>query len=146
MTTLRFRTTPPRPRPAPLVRRRAARAGRSRPGLTIIELMAAVVILSIGVLGLAGTTTAVTRMMGEGDHHTDAAVAAQSRFERLRSTRCPVIGGSASSPAVERWAVVGAVGPATLRLFEVVDTVTIKTRTRAKQQKQAYRSIVRCLP
>ena len=146
MTRLSFRNTSARAARPTVVRRRAARSRRARPGLTIIELMAAVVILSIGVLGLAGTTTVVTRMMGEGDHHTDAATAAQSRFERLRSTRCPVIGGSTTSPAVERWAVVGPVGPATLRLYEVVDTVTIKTRTRAKQQRQSYRSIVRCLP
>ena len=132
-------------RPAAVVRR--ARHGvRARPGLTIIELMAAVVILSIGVLGLAWTTTVVTRMMGEGDHHTDAATAAQSRFERLRSTRCPVVGGSATSPLTEKWAVVGPVGATTLRLYEVVDTVTIRTRTKARTQKQAYRSIVRCLP
>jgi prepilin-type N-terminal cleavage/methylation domain-containing protein len=125
MTRLSFRNTSARAARPTVVRRRAARSRRARPGLTIIELMAAVVILSIGVLGLAGTTTVVTRMMGEGDHHTD---------------------GSTTSPAVERWAVVGPVGPATLRLYEVVDTVTIKTRTRAKQQRQSYRSIVRCLP
>jgi prepilin-type N-terminal cleavage/methylation domain-containing protein len=122
------------------------RAARARRGLTIIELMAAVVILSIGVLGLAGTATVVTRMMGQGDQHTDAASAAQTRFERLRSTRCPVTGGAAMTPMIERWVVVGAVGPANLRLYEVVDTVTIKTRSRARIQKQAYRSIVRCLP
>jgi prepilin-type N-terminal cleavage/methylation domain-containing protein len=126
--------------------RRRRRAARSRRGLTIIELMAAVVILSIGVLGLAGTSTVVTRMIGQADQHTDGASAAQTRFERLRSTRCPITGGSATSPMVERWAVVGMVGPATLRLYEVVDTVTIKTRTRARTQKQSYRSIVRCLP
>jgi prepilin-type N-terminal cleavage/methylation domain-containing protein len=126
--------------------RRRRRPVRARRGLTIIELMAAVVILSIGVLGLAGTTTVVTRMIGQGDQHTDAAAAAQSRFERLRSARCPVIGGSATSPIPERWVVVGPVGSANLRLFEVVDTVTVKTRTRARTQKQAYRSIVRCLP
>jgi prepilin-type N-terminal cleavage/methylation domain-containing protein len=128
-----------------VVRRRRL-AARARRGLTIIELMAAVVVLSIGVLGLAGTTTVVTRMIGQGDQHTDAASAAQTRFERLRSTRCPVTGGSTTGAIPERWAVVGMVGPATLRLYEVVDTVTIRTRTKARTQKQAYRSIVRCLP
>jgi len=126
--------------------RTVAGAPRARRGLTIVELMAAVVILSIGVLGLAGTATVVTRMIGQGDQHTDAATAAQTRFERLRGTRCPVTGGSVTSPMPERWVVVGAVGPANLRLYEVVDTVTIRTRTRTRIQKQVYRSIVRCLP
>ena len=126
--------------------RTRTRAPRARRGLTIVELMAAVVILSIGVLGLASTATVVTRMMGQADQHTDAATAAQSRFERLRSTRCPVTGGSAASPIAERWVVVGTVGPMSLRLYDVIDTVTVRTRTKARIQKQAYRSIVRCLP
>ena len=135
---------PARPVRRAVVRRRPA-AGARR-GLTIIELMAAVVILSIGVLGLAGTASVVSRMMGQGEQHTDAASAARARFERLRSTRCPVTGGSAMSPQMERWVVVGTVGPARLRLYEVIDTVTIRTRTSARIQRQAYRSIVRCLP
>ena len=137
-------TGPARPVRRAVVRRRPA-AGARR-GLTIIELMAAVVILSIGVLGLAGTATVVTRMMGQGDRHSDAASAAQTRFERLRGTRCPVTGGGAAGQIAERWVVVGMVGPANLRLYEVVDTVTIRTRTNARIQKQVYRSIVRCLP
>ena len=134
-----------RPR-RPGARTRRRWAARARRGLTIVELMAAVVILSIGVLGLAGTSTLVTRMMGQAEQHTDAASAAQTRFERLRGTRCPATSGSAASPMTERWVVSGPVGPANLRLYEVVDTVTIKTRTKARTQKQVFRSIVRCLP
>jgi Tfp pilus assembly protein PilV len=108
--------------------------------------MAAVVILSIGVLGLAGTATLVTRMTAAGDAQSDAAALAQTRFERLRTTRCPLTSGAASAPFAERWVVVGAIGPATLRLYEVVDTVTVKTRMKAKTQKQGYRSVVQCQP
>ena len=127
-----------------ITRTRGARIRRRR-GFTIVEVIAAVVVLAVGVLGLAGTAAMVTRLLGQGDRQTDAAVMARQRFEQLRATRCPTVGGSvASNNMTERWTVITPVGPTTLRLYEVTDTVSYKVR--GKTKAHAYRSIVECLP
>jgi len=63
-------------------------------GFTMIEVMIAVVILTIGVLALASTSAAVTRMIGLGYRHTEASTIATELFERLQGRVCT---GSADS-------------------------------------------------
>jgi prepilin-type N-terminal cleavage/methylation domain-containing protein len=125
--------------------RRGAHVPRRRRGFTIVEVIAAVVVLAVGVLGLAGTAAMVTRLLGQGDRQTDAAVMAQKRFEQLRATRCPVAGGlTTASGATEQWTVIAPIGPASLRLYEVNDSVSY--RIRGKTKGWGYRSIIECLP
>ena len=49
-----------------------------------MELIVAIVILSIGLLGLAATSGSVMRLIGGGGHQTVAANVALARFERQR--------------------------------------------------------------
>jgi len=68
-------------------------AAAAREGFTLVELLVAIVILSVGVLGLASTAAVVTRQIGGGAQQTRAAAVAQTRFEELRSMPCAAYGG-----------------------------------------------------
>jgi prepilin-type N-terminal cleavage/methylation domain-containing protein len=55
-----------------------------RAGFTLIEVLVAVTLLSVGVVALAGSAGMVTRMIGRGKMGTRAAQLASQRFELLR--------------------------------------------------------------
>jgi prepilin-type N-terminal cleavage/methylation domain-containing protein len=58
---------------------------RSEAGFTLIEIMVAVTILSIGVAALLGSSALVTRMVSDGKFATHAAVVAERRLDILRT-------------------------------------------------------------
>jgi prepilin-type N-terminal cleavage/methylation domain-containing protein len=62
-------------------------------GFTLIEVMLAIVLLTIGVMALAGSSALVTRMIGKGKESTIAVQVATARFEKLRT-----IAGSTTPP------------------------------------------------
>ena len=70
-----------------------ARPASDRRGFTLVELIVAIVILSVGVLGLASTAAVVTRQIGGGAQQARAASVAQARFEILRGMSCVDYGG-----------------------------------------------------
>lgn len=105
----------------------------SSSGLTLVEVLVAVVVLAIGIVALAGGSALVTRMIGRGKVETRAAQTASRRVEMLRlaaystTPRCtspafasggPVLDGGVS----ESW-VVSAAG----RVRRVRVTVTYLT-------------------
>lgn len=121
------------------------RLGR-RDGFTLIELMLSVVILVIGLLGLASAMASVTRYQDLAGTRAEMATLAEAKLEQLRGAGTArtadtvqlVVGGSISSSMaghadtvmgrgrqyVRRWAVVQ--GPAstrrvTLRILPLVD-------------------------
>lgn len=57
-------------------------------GFTIIEIIIAIIVLTVGLLGLVSTAALVTRMIGRGQRSTEAAIFAAQRMELLRSTGC----------------------------------------------------------
>lgn len=57
-------------------------------GFTVIEVMIAMMILTVGLLGLVATSALVTRMVGRGQRSEGAAVFATQRLERLRPAAC----------------------------------------------------------
>src|SRR5687768_2952240 len=91
---------------------RISRARRRRSGFTVMELIVAIVILSIGLLGLAATSGTVMRLIGGGGHQTVAANVALARFEQMRGVSCGrMAAGSAINRNVrESWSVT-PVGP-----------------------------------
>lgn len=129
---------------------RLSRATRhDRSGFTVMELIVAIVILSIGLLGLAATSGSVMRLIGGGGHQTVAANVALARFERMRGLSCGrIANGSALSRNVQEVWTVTPVGPvATPRAMDVRLTVTFKTSMRragSASRTQIYRSQIIC--
>lgn len=73
----------------------ARRAGES--GFSLVELMVAILILTVGILGLAATAGQVQRMAGLGGRIGGSAMAASTQLELLRGTPCTSIGSSGTS-------------------------------------------------
>jgi prepilin-type N-terminal cleavage/methylation domain-containing protein len=119
---------------------------QARAGFTLVELMVAIMVMAVGVLGLAGTAVAVARLAGGATQQTIAANVAATRFEQLRSSPCGVItSGSATTRGVsEKWAVTAAGTAFGVSTFDIVDTVWFTTRNGRTPMRQVYRSYVRC--
>ena len=101
-----------------------------RAGFTLVEVMVAIVILAVGILGLAATASVVTRQMTGAVHQSVAATVAYSRMEHIRSSDCMVMKDSTSGSAVTRnvsesWTISV---PATKQALLVTETITYKVR------------------
>ena len=113
-------------------------------GFTIIEVLVAVLILTVGLLALASTAALVQRMVGQGDRYTEAANLAGRQFETFRSqwtgTNC--LGAADGSTTVSgftvAWRVVSVVNG---RAREVQVTVTSPTG-RGNRTDTFYQTIV----
>lgn len=114
------------------------RAARRR-GFTIAEVIVAILVMVVGVLGLASTAGVVQRMIGGGAQQTLAANMAQSRFERMRSLQCNLLtSGSAFNEGINEGWRVDSVAP---RVRRVTDSLVF---TSGRRGKQVYRSFVQC--
>lgn len=65
---------------------------RSRDGFTLIELMITVVILSVGILAVIGTVTAMSRFQSFSAMSTDLSDLAHSKMDELRSRSIATLG------------------------------------------------------
>lgn len=82
-------------------------------GISLIEILIALTILSVGLLGLVGAGATVNRMLGAGRWSTVTMTHVQRRMDLLRaaardSAACAMLtGGSATLPGglSERWTV-----------------------------------------
>lgn len=123
--------------------RRRPRAARA--GFTIVEIMVAVVILSIGILGLAATAAVVTRQMTGAVHQNVAANVAYSRMERIRTGNCVAMLDSSNTNGVttrnvtEKWQI------ARLDNAIAVD-LRISYKVRGVERRQHYHSEFPCTP
>lgn len=79
----------------------------NRRGFSLIEVMIAIVILTAGVLALAATSGAVTKMIGQSGRLSESASVAEGRLEILRATPCASLSGgnSAEAPYTFSWTV-----------------------------------------
>jgi prepilin-type N-terminal cleavage/methylation domain-containing protein len=132
-----------------MLTRHSATPRQSRSGFTVMELIVAIVILSVGLLGLAATSGVVMRLIGGGTHQTVAANVALARFESLRALSCGrVAGGSASNRNVQEIWTVTPVGPvAAPRAMDVSLTINYHTSMRrggSSSRTQRYRSQIIC--
>ena len=59
-------------------------------GFTTVEAMVAVLVLTVGLLGLVTNSAMVTRMVAGGRQTGAVAALAQQRLEQLRATGCAV--------------------------------------------------------
>ena len=58
---------------------------RSRSGFTLVEVLIAVTVLSVGIIALAGNAAMATRMIGRGKSDTQAAQLATLKADSLRA-------------------------------------------------------------
>jgi prepilin-type N-terminal cleavage/methylation domain-containing protein len=56
-----------------------------RDGFTMVEVIIAIIILAIGLMGMAGTTALVVRQITLADVATERSAAVQTTLERLRA-------------------------------------------------------------
>lgn len=121
-----------------------------RGGFTIIEMLVAVMILSVGVIALASTAAVTSRQMNEGSVRNRAASVAQSRFELLAArgtaaTGCNnivALGATAAFDSTrrgirERWTIQRPLDDGTVLVF---DTLTLPR----VEGTMAFRSVIRC--
>ena len=120
-----------------------------RRAFTLLEVLAALVILGVGVLGLSGNAALVSRLVGDGARLTRAATVATARLEQLRARPCATIssGSSISHGIEERWTVAPMNATSPVTALEVQLSVTYLLRGRGSghnTRTQQFRGSVSC--
>ncbi len=112
-------------------------------GFSLVEVIAAMVILTIGVLGLAASARAVARLTSEGGQMSGAAAAASSKFEELRaSSACTTMAGGTGTAADGynlSWTV------STSGLLKQI-TLTVSYSTGTSTRSTAFVTYISCAP
>jgi prepilin-type N-terminal cleavage/methylation domain-containing protein len=123
-----------------LVSPRGARF-QARRGFTIIELVVAIIIITVGVLALATGSAGVAKQMRSGNQAALAAVVAQSRLETIRSLGCSNLsnGTATTRGMTEKWTVAFISG----RARAVTESVTYVPRATVSRTI-GMRSVVPC--
>ena len=118
---------------------------KARRGLTLVELIVAMTILTVGLLGFVASSGYLTRGLGGANSDTVAGVIAQSGLEELAGTACLSVPLNQVTQTVTRGITrrsrVTDNGNNT-RL--ILDSLTWKARGR--NRVVTYRSIMPCRP
>ena len=109
-----------------------------RPAFTIIELLVAIVVLTVGVLALAATGL-VASQVGEGGQLTSTAHLARSILDSLTATPCASLTSSsvARDRTTLRWTVARDSAAARVDL-------SVGSALRRGARRDAYRALVPC--
>jgi type IV pilus assembly protein PilV len=124
------------------LRRRPRRRSRNRDGMTVIEVVVAMMILSFGLLGMAGFSLTVTKQFKASSRQETAALIVQSRIDSVASIRCQNLAASGTQTGTatylnvtEKWAIADGDD-----IKILTDTVSFSPRTRPL----VYRSVIPC--
>ncbi len=122
--------------------KRTKSAAKSRDGMSLIELMVAIVILGVGMLGMAGISLTVTKQFSSASRQSDAAMVVQSRMDSLASVSCQGLAASGTQTGTtvtrgitEKWRITDGNDIKT-----VIDSVTFTGRKKVL----VYTSILPC--
>jgi Tfp pilus assembly protein PilV len=122
--------------------RKYRRAVNKREGMTIIEVIVAMMILTFGLLGMAGFSLTVTKQFKASTKQEAAALMVQSRIDSVASIRCQALAPSGDQTGTlvnlgvtENWVISDGND-----IKILTDTVTFSPRTRPL----VYRSIIPC--
>lgn len=104
----------------------------ARTGTTVVELLIALIVVTVGLLALAGAAAIVAREIAAGRREILLAWAARSRLERLTSSACTALtsGSALASGVSERWVVESGRND-TRRLTVVVEAAASSGAARA---------------
>ena len=110
--------------------------------MTIIEVIVAMMILTFGLLGMAGFSITLTKQFKASGKQETAALMVQSRIDSVASIRCQALAPSGPQSGThtvlgvtEKWVISDGND---IKILD--DTVTFYPRTRPL----AYRSIIPC--
>ena len=114
--------------------------GIGRRGFSLIELIVAILILTVGILALAATAGQVTRMVGWGGRYGASAVVAGAQLEQLRATPCASLASGTATKGIYSltWTITTSGNLRTM-------TLTVKYpngRTTRNDVYETYRSCV----
>jgi prepilin-type N-terminal cleavage/methylation domain-containing protein len=115
---------------------------RARRGLTLIEMIIAIIVMSIGIMALAGTASYVGTQMGGGRIQTIAGTMSTKIADSLSARRCPALvdGTQTSRGVTVSWRVTPANPARTVRVVQSVQ-YTLK---RGTTKTVSYEMIVEC--
>jgi prepilin-type N-terminal cleavage/methylation domain-containing protein len=117
-------------------------SNRARSGLTIVEVLAALVIVSVGLLGMAGTAALSLRTAAAARRERQALRRLDLRQAALTAGGCArATGGAESDPrdsVHEQWTVAAPLGGAALVEARVV------WREGGRMRSIAHRSAILC--
>ena len=123
-------------------RRRIRLAGRPRKGVTIIEVIVAILVLSFGLLGMAGFSLTLSRQYKSSTKQETAALMVQSRIDSVASIRCQALAPSGTQTGTltmlgvtEKWSIADGND-----IKVLTDTVSFSPRVKPL----VYRSIIPC--
>jgi prepilin-type N-terminal cleavage/methylation domain-containing protein len=97
-------------------------------GFTVLEVLIAILLLSVGILGLTDSAALTTRMIASARRHAHAVALGRSTVERLRSGECPAEGAGEASrgPYMVRWTVSPVAGGLARRAMAVVEIPRVR--------------------
>jgi len=122
--------------------RKHRRATNKREGMTIIEVIVAMMVLTFALLGMAGFSLTVTKQFKDSTKQEAAALMVQSRIDSVASIRCQAL-----APSGPQTGTLVAMGVSEKWVIEdgndikiLTDSVIFAPRTRYL----VYRSIIPC--
>lgn len=121
-----------------------------RRGVGLAEVVVALVLLTVGVLALVGSSARMARMIGRGRHATVAAMAAAGRIEWLRH----LAASSAPPCGAPQWRNDSAVRPGLTERWQILDAggfsrrllVVVRHRTVAGTSTDTFATALLCRP
>jgi pilin/secretion family protein with methylation motif len=111
-----------------------------RPAFTIVELLVAIAVFTIGLVALAATSGLVAAGVGDGGRLTAAAHAARTVLDSLGATTCgSVVSGAATREGLTiEWSATRDSAAAHIEL-------TVGTALRRRSARDTYRLVVPCV-
>lgn len=94
----------------------------------MLEVLIAMLLLSIGLLGLVGTAAVTTRMIGQGGRYSSVSRLASERLEMLRARGCASMtsGTTAHGSFVVTWTTADLAAGRARRMIVAVQSPTAR--------------------
>jgi hypothetical protein len=110
----------------------------------MVELMVALAIVSVGVFGLAGGATLVTRLLGGGTLQTRAALVANAHIENFRSMACTSVSSGTDTvrSVISSWTATALNSAGAQRATSL--TLTVRYPTTKGMRSQSYYTLLPC--
>jgi prepilin-type N-terminal cleavage/methylation domain-containing protein len=117
---------------------------RARRGMTMVELLVALAIVSVGIFGLAGGATLVTRLTGGGTVQSRAAMVANAHIEQFRSMSCASVtsGTDTVRSVITTWTSASVSSGGARRGTSI--SLTVWYPTTKGMRSQAYTTLLPC--